>query len=215
MNLLLNNFSIFCMSNRYVYRWLHYLVQTIMLLLIMTEMIIWSVVLVNLIHEINVLQGKHNLTSADELLVNVSPNNLTLSIGLTWRNIRILLITNILFPEFFAFVAVLAVSGRSFYWCLVSGNGLFILWLFDHQRYPSLYSAPIVNSFQSLFVTGHVLHLIIWILVLLYGGALFTRANWKRNKLARLTRQHLMDISWNFTQTHPGTLILFMFFSVS
>lgn len=191
---LLNNFSLFFLSDRNVARWLHYLYQAILLVLIFTAMVMWSVVLVNLVHFIDTIQSRLNLTN--EMQLSLANNKL--SVHFDWRNVKIMLISNLLLPEVFAAIAVVAVSVRSQFWCTISALGLFILWLLDHQRYPALASIPAANAFQSLYITGHVLHLLIWILLLLYSSLLAIRFESKVSYLARITQQHIRDSAWNF-----------------
>ena len=74
-------------------------------------------------------------------------------------------ITNTCIPELFAIIAVIAVICANKYWCQTCGLILAIFWINDHQRNPQLfyYGSP-------LTISGHALHLSVWVLLLLFGS---------------------------------------------
>lgn len=177
-----------------LYQGLHLFFQTFLVLLIIAVMIIWALLLASVAQngiQRSVLHPSHDNTL---IALNDTENRNAQSNGNVpnWgeRNysssIKVCQITNLAIPELFAFIGLLSVISSDVYWSAISGLGLFVFWILDHQRVPGLlFSWTASNSFEVFLIIGHALHLITWSFLLLHGGLLTLRWRLQKHKLAR------------------------------
>lgn len=143
--------------------------QLFIVLLLVVLIVIWALLLANIsqnqvfnsFSEARLIQA---CFAIPRHIADVSLNGTELTAD------KVFAITNLAIPELFALIALLAVALNDIYWCATTGLVLFVFWILDHQRYPSLFGRQPENSFQVLLLTAHALHLACWVLLLMCGG---------------------------------------------
>ena len=170
------------------YRGLRMFFQTFLLIIIFAVMVIWALLLVDVSQERSSFIATN--TPLDNSLIALLQSNqstfLSESAAFVLQSdptrTKVFQITNLAIPELFAFIGLLAVILSDIYWSAVSGLVLFVFWILNHQRFPTLFDSNTYNPSQMLMVVGHALHLVMWSLLLVYASFIMLVLRLKKHK---------------------------------
>lgn len=161
--------------------------QSFLVLLLLSLMVIWSLLLITVTQNRN---SDHLIfSSSDNTLIALAEynssaqNNYSSKLSSSEAQKQVFHITNLAIPLLFCFIGFIAVIFSDIYWSATSGLVLFVFWILDHQLFPMLFVWSTTTFSQGLLFVGHVLHLVTWSLLLLYGGVLTLLWRLKQEKL--------------------------------
>lgn len=181
--------------------------QSLLVLFLLALMVIWSLLLITVTQNRNSAQlifssFDNNLIALADYNLSAQ-NNYSNKLNRSEAEKQVFYITNFAIPLFFCFVSFIAVIFSDIYWSAISGLVLFVFWILDHQRFPMLFVSSTSTSSQVLLFVGHVLHLVTWSFLLLYGGLLTLMWRWKQEKLSQpLTRLEPLPIYYQYSSNY-------------